>query len=555
MSTIRHPVRQLRRTHQIGSTFARHGFGFAWEQLRPTLRARFRRAPAPPKSVPVEALAEHFRLALEELGPTFIKLGQVLSTRPDLLPPAYIAELSKLQDEAPRQPWDEISTVLAREYGRPAKEVFASIEHEPMAAASLAQVHAATLPDGAEVVVKVQRQGIRETIDTDLAIMADLAAGADLTPFGHEHDLPGVVQEFATTLRNEMDYRREGRNADRLRRNFAKWAQVYVPKVYWDYSTPQVLVLERIRGIKINAIEAMIAAGVDRKAVALYAAQVIVKEVLEDGFFHADPHPGNFVVMPGNVLGVMDFGMMGVLDEAMRLDLARLYIAAIEMSTDDVVDQLLRTGAVAEDVDRHSLARDISALLDKYRGITLKEIRASEVVADVIPIAFRHHLHLPSSLWLLGKTLSMLESVGLQLDPDFDVFAVSGPIVSRLMWRMIMPRRPLRLTMLRRGTELADMMELVPRAASRLLQRAERGDLFSLRIREAGDFVRALDRASSRLAISLVLAALIMGTAWLIPHAAGNTIARLLTIAGFVLSALMGVWLVISMLWPRRPGR
>ena len=551
MPDIRHPVRQLKRTHQIGSTFARHGFGFAWEQLQPNMRARFRRRPAPPENVPAEALAEHFRLALEELGPTFVKLGQVLSTRPDILPPAYITELTRLQDQAPRQPWDEIHAVLTREYGRPPEEVFAAIDPEPIAAASLAQVHAATLPDGTEVVVKVQRQGIRETIDTDLAIMTDLAAGADLAPFSREHDLPGVVQEFATTLRGEMDYRREGRNADRLRKNFEGWAQVYVPRVYWDFCTPQVLVMERIRGIKIDDIAAMEAAGLDRKAVALYSAQVIVKEVLEDGFFHADPHPGNFVVMDGGVLGVMDFGMVGSLDETLRLDLARLYIAAVETSTDDVVDQLLRMGAVGEDADRRALAREIGSVLDKYRGITLKEIRASEVVADILPIAFRHHLRLPSNLWLLGKTISMLEGVGLQLDPDFDIFVVSGPIVGRLMWRMLLPKRPLRLTMLRRRAEMSDLTEALPRAATRMLQKAERGELFALRMKDAGDFIRELERVSSRLSVSLVIAALILGTAWLIPQAAGNVLARVLAIAGFALSALMGVWLVISMVWPR----
>ena len=369
------------------------------------------------------------------------------------------------------------------------------------------------------------------------------------------HDLPGVVQEFATTLRNEMDYRREGRNADRLRKNFEGWAQVYVPRVFWDYCTPQVLVMERIRGIKIDDIAAMDAAGVDRKAVALYSAQVIVKEVLEDGFFHADPHPGNFVVMDGGVLGVMDFGMVGTLDQAMRLNLARLYIGAVETSTDDVVDQLLRMGAVDEDVDRRALGREIGGMLDKYRGITLKEIRASEVVADILPIAFRHHLRLPPSLWLLGKTLSMLEGVGLQLDPDFDIFVVSGPIVSRLMWRMLLPKRPLRLTMLRRRAEMADLTEALPRAAARMLQKAERGELFALRMKDAGSFISLLDRIADRLAISLIIAALILGTAWLIPQATGNPIARLLTIAGFALSALMGVWLVISMIWPRRPTR
>lgn len=553
MSIAQHPVRKLQRTRQIGATFARHGFGVAWEQLQPNLRSRLRRRPQPAEASSAEAAAEHFRLALEELGPTFVKLGQVLSTRPDVLPPAYIAELARLQDRVPAQPWEEIHDVLTREYGKPPEAMFATIDRVPLAAASLAQVHAATLPDGAEVVVKVQRQGIRKLIETDLAMMAELAAGSKLAPFGREHDLPGIVREFAATLRAEMDYRREGRSADRLRKNFEGWTQVYFPRVYWAYSTPQVLVMERIRGIKIDDLPALEAAGIDRKNVARYAAQTIVKEVLEDGFFHADPHPGNFVVMPGNVLGVMDFGMMGVVDEKLRQELTRLYIAAMEMSTPDMVEQLLRMGAADEDVDRAALARDVGALLEKYRGITLREVRAAEFVADLMPIAFQHRLHLPANLWLLGKTLSMLEGVGAQLDPDFDIFAASGPLVRRLIRRSFLPKRPLRLAFLRRQTEMAEMMDVLPRVAGGLLRKAERGDLFTVRMKDTADILKTVDRLSTRLAVSLMIAALIVGTAWLFPYTADSPVARWLSLAGFAFSTLMGAVLILSMVWPRRP--
>ncbi len=552
MSIVQHPVRKLQRTRQIGATFVRHGFGVAWEQLQPSLRSRLWRRPQPEEAVSAEAAAEHFRLALEELGPTFVKLGQVLSTRPDLLPPAYIAELTRLQDSVPAQPWEEIHAVLTNEYGKPPEEVFASIDSVPLAAASLAQVHAATLADGTEVVVKVQRQGIRQLIETDLAMMAELAAGSKVTPLGKRHDLPGVVREFADTLRREMDYRREGRSADRLRKNFEGWTEIYFPRVYWEYSTPQVLVLERIRGIKIDDLPALEAAGIDRKHVARYAAQTIVKEVLEDGFFHADPHPGNFVVMPGNVLGVMDFGMMGVVDEKLRQELTLLYIAAMEMSTPDLAEQLLRMGAADEDVDREALARDVGALLDKYRGVTLKEVRAAEFVSDLMPIAFRHRLRLPSNLWLLGKTLSMLEGVGAQLDPDFDIFAASAPLVRRLLRRSFLPKRPLRLTLLHRQTEMAEMMDALPRAAGGLLRKVERGDLFTIRMKDTADILGTVDRLSTRLAVSLMIAALIVGTAWLFPYTANSPIARWLSLAGFAFSALMGAALVISMVFPRR---
>jgi ubiquinone biosynthesis protein len=553
MTIGRHPIRQIRRSRQIGATFIRHGFGFAWEQIQPSVRARLGRIPVTPPNVPAEALAEHFRLALEKLGPTFVKLGQVLSTRPDLLPPAYIAELSRLQDQVPAAAWEEIRAVLVAELGRPVEEVFASIEPVPMAAASLAQVHAATLADGTEVVVKVQRPGIEPDIETDLAILAELAAGAQLTPLARFYDFPAIVDDFSHTLRNELDYRREGRNADRFRHNFRDEPHLYIPAVYWEHTTRHVLVLERLTGIKIDDLAALEAAGVDRKVVALRSAQIIIKEVLEDGFFHADPHPGNFFVMHGGeVIGAVDFGMVGHLDEALQFELIRLYAAAVEMDVEAVVDELIRMGAASEDVDRRGLVRDISRLLNKYRGLLLKDIRAADVIADIMPVAFRHRLQLPSDLWLLGKTMSMLEGVGLRLDPDFDMFAVSAPIIRRLAWRLLLPRRPLVQELMRRRTELADLADLLPRAAERLLRQAERGDLFSVRFKELDVFLGTLERLATRVSISLIIAALILSTALLSTSMTGNLAARILIIAGFIVSSVLGAWLVLSMWWPRR---
>ena len=268
-----HPVRHLRRYQQIGATFMRHGFGFAINQLQPAVRNRLRRPSTVPVRVPAEALAEHFRLALQELGPTFVKFGQVLSTRPDLLPPAYITELSRLQDAVPPVPWEDIRAVLTGELGKVPEEVFATIDPLPIAAASISQVHLATLRngDGCTVVVKVQRPGVREQIDTDLSILAELANGAQYTPAARYYDLPAIVDEFAYTLRNELDYVREGRSADRFRANFEEVPSLHVPRVYWEYTTRRVLTMERLEGIKIDDIAAMDAAKVDRKAIAQHA--------------------------------------------------------------------------------------------------------------------------------------------------------------------------------------------------------------------------------------------------------------------------------------------
>ena len=549
-----HPVRHLRRYQQIGSTFVRHGFGFALNQLQPAVRARLGRPKAGPVRVPAEALAEHFRLAFEELGPTFVKFGQVLSTRPDLLPPEYIAELTRLQDEVPAEPWEEIRALLTRELGRPPEEVFASIDPLPIAAASLSQVHAATLrgDEAIAVVAKVQRPNIRAVIETDLNILTELAAGAQHTPLGRLYDLPAIVDEFAYTLRNELDYQREGRSADRFRENFEHEPHLHIPIVYWDYTTRHVLTMERLEGIKIDDVAAIDAAGIDRKAVALHSAEIIVKEVLEDGFFHADPHPGNFVVMPGAVIGAMDFGMVGHVDETLRLDLVRLYAAAVDMDSGAIVDQLVRMGAVEDDIKRRRLAVDLSRFLYRYRGARLEDISASEMFADIVPIAFRHHIRLPTDLWLLGKTLSMMEGVGRRLDPDFDMFAVSEPIVQRLIRRLLRPSAPKRRTLIRLGTDWADVATLMPRAASRVLQQAERGDLFTVRVRDMDHFLVVLDRLATRLALSMLVAGLTVGLAVLIPATTGNVLARVVAIAGFIASATLAIWLAFSILRSHR---
>jgi len=548
---LRYSVRHLRRYREIARVFLKHGFGFAFDHLgpgwRPLRRAlRPRRAAAP--LLPAPDLAVHFRQALEELGPTFVKFGQILSTRPDLLPPPYIAELSKLQDTVPPAPWEAIRDVLTQELGRPPEEVFATIDPQPIAAASLAQVHAATLADGEEVVIKVQRPNILATIATDLEILAALAKAAQATALGQIYDFVAIADDFAFTLRNELDYRREGRNADRFRANFARESHLYIPRVYWKYTTTRVLVLERIHGIKIDDIPALDAAGYDRHQVALHSARIIIKEVLEDGFFHADPHPGNFVVMPGEVIGAMDFGMVGYLRDRDRLDLIRLYIASVGLDADSIVEQLIRMGAAHAEIDRQGLSRDIERLLTKYYNLPLKDIRAREVVEEIMPIAYRHHLRLPSNLWLLGKTLAMMEGIGLQLDPDFDMFAVSEPFVRRLAWRLVLPRRAWGQELLRQGADWGELIRGLPRTGNRLLEQAERGELFQIRLKDAGSIMSRLDRLATRLALSVLVAALIISLALLIPlTTAGGPLQSPVAI-GFIVAAGLGVWLMISIL-------
>ncbi len=544
--TITRPIRHLQRYRQILTVFTRHGFGFAISNL-PTepfwLRDLYPFPKREPASLPV-----HFRKALEELGPAFVKLGQVLSTRPDLLPPDYITELSLLQDQVQPVAWEEIETVLRQELNRPLEEIFDEINTLPLASASLAQVHMAKLATRERVVLKVQRPNILPTVRTDLEIIHDIARYLQAhTPLGEIYEIVEIAEDFADTLKRELDYEAEGRNADRFRENFRNEPGVYIPAVYWDYTTKRVLVLEYIEGIKIDRIEAIDAAGYDRQQIANNAARMIIQEVFQDGFFHADPHPGNFVVLEGNTIGAMDFGMVDYLSQADRVSLIRLYNVAVQMNAKGVVDELVHIGAAPFDVDRRSLSRDIGRLLQYYSGLALKELRFDDFMEDVMPVVFEHRLRLPANFWLLAKTLGMMEGIGLKLAPDFDIFAFSKPYVNRLILSTVVPNQRWVSDAIRRSLAWSDLLEALPHAGKLLLDRVERREPLVLALDERS--LKYLDALVTRLALSLIIAGMIVGLAWVVPTVAGaGWLLQAIVIISFLLAIIVGIRILLSII-------
>jgi ubiquinone biosynthesis protein len=546
--------RHLRRYRKIAEVLARHGFGAIVAQLGidPTFGLS-RRQPEPTTR---RSAAVHLRQALEELGPTFIKFGQIASTRPEIMPPAFLEELSNLHDNVPPAPWEEVQTVIEEELGAPLQQLFLAIDPEPIAAASLAQVYAALMPDRTRVVVKVQRPNIQQTIETDLAIIRGLARQAEeRLSWTRLYDPIGLADEFSAALRSELDYRREARNADRFRENFAGEEHLYVPRVYWEYTTDRILVQERIEGIKINDISALEAAGIDRDVIALHAARLFIQEVLIDGFFHADPHPGNMLVLTGGVLGLMDFGTVGYLDGGDRTNLVRLYIAVIQFDVEAITDQLIRMGIASPGVDQVGMQRDLRRLLRKYYGLALKEINASELFAEIQPIIYEYRLRIPSDYWLLIKTLVVMEGVGKQLAPDFDVFEVSAPYVRRFLFRLWLPQSwgP---AVLRGAQGWADLIVEVPKQSARLLSRAERGELeFQVRIPELERATSRYNQMANRVILAILVGTISIALALLIPTLNLTWPWSLPTwgiVLGFILLLGLGLWLIFSILRSNR---
>ena len=546
-----------KRYRQIVDIIGRHGLGFILGAHRPEDLLRLRQSSAFARNASAHHVTrpEHLRLALEELGPTFIKLGQILSTRGDLLPAPYLDELAKLQDGVPPMEAAAVRKTVAEELGRPLEEAFATFDLEPLASASIGQAHVATTHDGAEVVVKLRRPGVVEQVEEDLRILVDLATIAERRwVMARHYDLMAIVQEFAQTLREELDYLHEGRNVERFADNFANDPSVHIPQVYWETTTARVLTLERMKGAKISDVDAIVSAGLDRLDVARHATQILLTSILEHGFFHADPHPGNVFVEPDGRIALIDFGMTGELDSATQGLLLRLLLSIARRDAGKLADVVLELGRTRVHVDRNRLRRDMQHMLDRYCDRSLGDVKLSAMLNELLTVLRWHHLRLPPDLALLVKTLGMSEGLGVRLDPTFNLMDVYIPYTEELLRRRFSLRQWSGQLMLA-GIDALEMALALPQQLRHVLGDIERGG-FEINIQPQSfePFLERMEQLTNRLTLGILAAAFTIGMALLVSvyHPAGwDAIIELLFLLVLVLSGVFGTYILLLILRSR----
>lgn len=499
--------------------------------------------------------AERMRLVLEELGPTFIKLGQILSTRPDVIPRTFVQEFEKLQDSAPGFPFEEVLAQISGELGGPVEQFFAEVDPVPLAAASIAQVHRARLKTGEDVVIKVRRPGIVEVVESDISALMSLAGLAERHVSGSElYDPVGIVREFARTIRREMDFSREAHTIKKFRDNFSKTPWMYFPRVYKEQSSRAILTMEYVSGIKISDREELSQQGLDGKLIARRGADSFLEMVLTHGFFHGDLHPGNVLILPDNVICLLDYGIVGRLDEELKLFLTDMLSAIVNRDMDELVSLLLYGGNISDTLDVGALKRDMFNFIDGYYEIPLNEIEVGRVLMEFIEIIAMYNIRISPDLMLLIKSLVLIEGMGRTLDPDFDMVSRLRPFIVRALRQKLSPlriSRDIHKTMSSYLTLARD----IPRDLKEIINRINRNKFkIDLEHRGLDKFTTEFDRSINRLSTSMILAAIIIGSSIIMQTDKGPTALGfpVLSFLGYSVAGIVGLWLVYAII---RSGR
>jgi ubiquinone biosynthesis protein len=548
------PPRTLGRISEIAQVAVRHGFGYFFHRNR--LSDLLPGNGQPGTDVPASERGRHLRELLDELGPTFVKFGQLLSMRPDVLPPDIIAELRGLQDDVSPFPFEEVEEMIRVELGQPIERLFREFDPVPMAAASIGQVHRATLPNGREVVVKVQRPGAPRQIEADLNLMYQAARLAKERVRALDFiDAEALVDEFARSIRQELDYRLEARNAETFRKNFAGHPHVRIPRVYWSYTRPRVLTLEYMDGTQLADIEMLGWTADQRRRLAEVLTEAWMTMIFRHGFFHGDPHPANVLVFAPDRIGLVDFGLAGRLTEEDVSKATGLFIDVLNENVEALPKRLAELGVRYPKEREEEFVAELRDLFYRYYGASLAEIDPQQVIRDVFALIYRMNLRLPTRFVLLDKAIATLGSVGIELSPDFNVFEVSKPYARSLLLGRYTPARV--ASRARRETvNLARIARDLPYQVHDTLEQIRDGQIEVGFVHKGLDeFMGKLDVAFNRLVIALVVASGLIGSSMLgIFAESGPQLLGLhvLAVVGFVVSGVLGLWLLWGVI---RSGR
>lgn len=544
-------VRDLPRLHEIASVMIRYGWGDMVRLLgisHALERAgRILHWQSHSEITALEAPVR-VRLALEELGPTFVKLGQLLATRVDMFPPYWIAEFERLHNHVPAVPYESLHSELVKALGGEPAKVFAEFEEMSVAAASIAQVHRARLKDGTAVVVKIRRPGIEAKINADLRILDHVARLLESeAPDFRRFEPVRIVAQFRRSLNRELDLVKEARNMDQFARYFADDENVKIPKVYWEFCNDHVNVQEELKGL-IGVDRVLLhEAGLDAGVLAARGADTVLRMVLEHGHFHADPHPGNVIFLPGNRIGIIDFGMVGLLTDARRNQIVDLLYALIRKDETGLLEVLMDWTRDTE-VDEAQLAYEVAELMVSYDDLQLKDVKVGALLEDITSLMRENCLVLPADLTLLFKSLITLEGLGLQLDPNFHMIDHITPFVERIIRDRYTPQ-----ALFARGRRsLREALEVIadlPRDFSRLIREARHGRLkIDLDLKRLDHFGQQLDRASNRLTMGILTASLVVGSSIIMTVHGGPQLfgLPLFGLLGFLIAFVNSLWIIFS---------
>ncbi|MCT4593749.1 MAG: AarF/UbiB family protein [Anaeromicrobium sp.] len=548
--------KHIKRYKEIIRVFMKYGFGLALDQLGILnyldIKNKIIKKEGNERQL---SIGERLRLALEELGPTFIKLGQIMSTRPDLLPENIINELEKLHDDAPTFSFQEVKSSIEYELGEKLEDIFTHFNKNPLGAASIAQVHLGKLKTGEQVVVKIQRPRIEKKIEEDIMILKDLAWFIDNhTKYGKLYEFSTMIGEFQNILRNELDFIVEGENAEIFKENLSKDKKIIIPTVHWDYTTRRILTLEHINGIGLNDFQSLKEANVDFKFIARKISKSIFEQILRDGIYHGDPHPGNIMILPNNNIAFLDFGMIGKLREERKKQFLKILLGITFRNSKLIVEAITGLNIINKRSDIKKLQYEIDNLRDKYIELPLNDIKLGEFFNEIFNLAFKYNLTIPNEFTMLVKTLGTMEGVVEKLDPELNILEVAEPMAKKLMLNIFSPKA-IKNNLAENIFDYASLIHNFPDFILNFFRKLEDEDYnLNLKFIGTGGILKHFDKITNKisfsialLSLSIIIAGLIVGFGMAARVGTQEYLFSLSLLKfGLVAALLMYLWLIFS---------